>query len=443
MNWKTLLILPPIALALAGYVYLTRAQDVVASATVEAELPVRAIVVQGQSLVPTATGYGRVEAARSFSAIAEVQGRVVTLADGLAEGTVVQAGTILVEVDQTDYELTLGKTKANIASANAQLDELARQEANTRASLDLEIRTLEVTQSEYDRIATLVERGTSTRAALDTVQKTLLAQEKAVLALENTLALYPVQVQSVEATLAVRTAELAEAERQLSKTTIRAPFDARVTVSNVEVGQFIRVGEVLVTLEGTEAAEITAEVQPTALQPLVRLLFQDLALQDLQVDVSNGVRLLNQAGLTAQVKISDQDFDVVWPATITRYRGTTDSETGTIAFVVRVEEPNIADPKTRRPPLNSGSFVAVEFSGQPQDDIIAIPRSALRRDETGRTYVFLADEETRLARRDITPGPVINGQVVIEEGLSAGDTVVLSTPQPAVLGVKLILLGEE
>ena len=443
MNWKTLLFLPPIALALGGYFYLNQTRDIDAEPPVEAQLPVRAVSVQPQSLVPTAIGFGRVEAARTFSAIAEAQGRVTVLADGLAEGTVVKANTVLIEIDRTDYDLTLGKTQANIAAAKAQLAELARQETNTRASLEIENRTLEVTQAEYDRIATLVERGTSTRAALDTAQKALLAQEKAVLGLENTLALYPVQTQSVEATLAVRNAELAEAERQLSKTTIRAPFDARVTASNVEVGQFVRVGEVLVTLEGTEAAEITAELQPTAFEPLVRLLFADLALRDLQIDVTNGVRLLQQAGLSAKVKVSDRSFDVTWPAEIQRYRGSTDSETGTIAFVVRVEGPNRADPKNRRPPLNVGSFVAVEFAGPAREGMIAVPRSAVRRDDADTAFVFVADENTRLARRDITPGPVVDGQVVIEDGLSAGDIVVLSTPQPAVLGVKLIILSGE
>jgi len=443
MNWKTLLFLPPIALALGGYFYLNQTRDIDAEPPVEAQLPVRAVTVQPQSLVPTAIGFGRVEAARTFSAIAEAQGRVTVLADGLAEGTVVKANTVLIEIDRTDYDLTLGKTQANIAAAKAQLAELARQETNTRASLEIENRTLEVTQAEYDRIATLVERGTSTRAALDTAQKALLAQEKAVLGLENTLALYPVQTQSVEATLAVRNAELAEAERQLSKTTIRAPFDARVTASNVEVGQFVRVGEVLVTLEGTEAAEITAELQPTAFEPLVRLLFADLALRDLQIDVTNGVRLLQQAGLSAKVKVSDRSFDVTWPAEIQRYRGSTDSETGTIAFVVRVEGPNRADPKNRRPPLNVGSFVAVEFAGPAREGMIAVPRSAVRRDDADTAFVFVADENTRLARRDITPGPVVDGQVVIEDGLSAGDIVVLSTPQPAVLGVKLIILSGE
>lgn len=438
MNWKTVLFLPPIALAIGGYMYLNNAPETEVAAPAEAELAVRAITVQPQSLTPTATGFGRVEAARTFSAIAEAQGRVTTLAEGLAEGTVVMADSILVEIDRTDYTLTLGKTEANIAAANAQLAELARQEVNTRASLDIETRTLEVTQAEYDRIAALVDSGTSTRAALDTVQKTLLAQEKAVLALENTLALYPAQKQSVEATLAVRTAELAEAERQLSKTTIRAPFDARITASNVQVDQFVRVGEVLVTLESVDAAEITAEVQPTDFEPLVRLMFEDRDVGDLQIDTANAVRLLTLAGLTAQVTVSDRSYDITWPAEIQRYRGSTDSDTGTIGFVVRVEHPNLADPGNRRPPLNVGSFVAVEFSAPPRTGVIAVPRNALRRDDTGGSFVFLVDAESRLARRDVTLGPAVDGQVVIEDGLNAGDVVVLSSPQPAVLGVKLI-----
>ena len=108
--------------------------------------------------------FGRVEAARHFFAIAEVQGRVAGLADGLAEGQIVAAGAVLVEIDRTDYELTIQKTEANIAAAEAQLAELDRQEANTRASLEVETRTAEVTQAEYDRIAELVVQAVRCRS---------------------------------------------------------------------------------------------------------------------------------------------------------------------------------------------------------------------------------------------------------------------------------------
>lgn len=437
MRLRPLLFLPPVLLGVAGFLWMTSDRDVPVVAAEEASIAVRTLTITPGPVVATAIGYGRVEAERSWSGIAEVQGRIASLATGLAQGSIVDAGTTLMEISQTDYELSRQKAQANIAAAQAQLAELDRSEDNSRVALEVQERILAIAQAEYDRIETVFKGGSDSAATLDSSRKTLLAQEASVTSLKNTLALYPSQRASAQATLDVRRAELAEAERSLEKTRITAPFRGRVASVTVETGQFVRTGDTLITLDSTDAVEITAEVQPRSFEPLVATaLGKQFELLNL-VDTSQAVSLLENANITATVSLPTFNSDATWEAEIVRLRGTMDSETGAMGFVVRVKEPLIASPELRRPPLNAGAFVAVTFSSQPMAGLITIARDTLHYSDQGETFVYLADADNRLAVRMVQTGPIIDGDIIIQSGLEDGDTLVLSDPRPSVPGILL------
>ncbi|SDI46384.1 efflux RND transporter periplasmic adaptor subunit [Aliiruegeria lutimaris] len=443
MNLRPLLIIPPIILGFIGFKMMTQQDQTLPPPPAESHLAVRVSAVVPHEVSATAVGYGRAEPVRDWSAISEVQGRIVMLADGLAVGSFVDAGTVLAEIDRTDYELSRQKSLANIAAAEAQLAELERQEVNSRASLEVEQRILAVAQAEYDRIASLVGRGTSTQATLDSTQKVLLAQTNAVTKLENTLALYPSQRETLEATLAVRRAELAEAERSLEKATILAPFRGRISAMNVETGQFVRTGDTLLTMDDTAAVEITAEVQPSEFVPMVTVALGDRFTSDTVVDVTKAIEIFTEAGITAQVSMQIAGISAHWPAEIVRLRGTMDSETGTLGIVVRVKDPMVSQRQINRPPLNVGAFVTVTFSSQPHPDGLTVPRRALRYADDGAPFVYVADGESRLDTRKIETGQVIGENVMVLGGLEGGEMLVLTDPRPPVIGMKLDLVPVE
>lgn len=383
MNFKPLLLLPPIVLGIAGFIWMTGGEDLPPQPREATRLAVRVMTVTPEPWVVTATGYGRVEAEHSWTAVAQVDGRVVEMAGDLAVGTLVEKGTLLVQIDTTDFEIAIQKSKANIAAAEATLTELDRQEANSRRLLEVERRIRDVTQAEYDRINNLVERGTSTAAALDTVQKSLLAQENAVINLTNTLDLFPAQRASAEATLAVRQAELAEAQRGLENTTMIAPFRGRVSEAAVEQGQFVRTGEQLLTLEAIDAVEVVASFQPQAFSSVIQTALRQTLQQSNQIDTTKVVDYLKAAGVNAFVRLEVADFDARYPAELLRFRGTIDNETGTIGLAVRVRDPLLTDGETQRPPLSVGGFVSVVLETRAPEGTIAIPRTAVHQDDSG------------------------------------------------------------
>ena len=442
MNLRPLLIVPPVVVGVLGFLWMTGGDDAPVAARPEATVAVRVQTVAPTPITPMAEGYGRVQPAHQWSAVSEVEGRIIRLAEGLNEGSFVDAGTVLVEVDRTDYALSVQKTEANIAAAEATLAELDRQEENTRRNLEIEERTLSVAQTEYDRVKSLVVSGASTQAALNTAEKTLFAQQTALTNVTNTLALYPAQRASAEATLAVRQAELAEAERSLSKTTITAPFRGRVDELSVEQDQFIRTGDTLLTLDSAAAAEITAEITPRAFRSMARASLGSRIPRDTLIDTSRLSEMLQETGITATVTLEIAGATAQYEARILRLRGTIDSETGTMGVVVQVEDPYLANGARGRPPLNPGSFVTVTLTAPPLADAIAVPRTALHLDDDGRPFVYLADAEDRLEIRPVETGPTLGAEVLIAGGLAGGETLVLSTPTPSIPGIKLIPVAE-
>lgn len=437
MNLRPLLFFPPVALGILGFVWMTSRPDPEVATLPEASLAVRVMTVTPREISNSAVGYGRVESDHSWSAISEVQGRVIEVAEDINVGSIVEQGQQLIAVDRTDYELSLQKSRANIEAVAAQLNELERQEANSQALLVVETRILDVAQAEFDRVQSLLERGAGTQAALDATQKTLLGQEKSITSLRNTLALYPTQRASLQATLAVRQAELQETERLLEKSVISAPLRGRVSAMTAEIGQFVRVGDNLITLESTSAAEIVAEIQPRAFGAMM-FGSPDVALMARQtVETSQFTELMKRAGVTATVSLDAGGISSEWSAEIVRLRGTMDRDTGAMGIVVRVDDPLTLTPGMMRPPLHSGSFVSVTLSVAAQNDVIAIPRHAVHLSDEGQAFVYLSNTASRLDFHDVKLGQVLGDDVIVSEGLNGGEVLVLGEPRPPVPGLKL------
>lgn len=437
MNLRPLLFIPPVALGILGFVWMTSRPAPDVATVPETALAVRVLTVEPRKIASSATGFGRVEAEHSWSAIAEVQGRVIDMPKGINVGSIIDKGAPLIAVDRTDYELSKQKSQANIEAVTAQLAELARQEDNSKALLAVEARILAVAQVEFDRVQSLLDRGSGTQASVDAAQRALLAQETSITNLNNTLALFPAQRASLKATLAVRQAELLEVDRSLEKSVIVAPFRGRVAAMAAEIGQFVRIGDNLITLESTAAAEIVAEFQPRAFGAMMFATPEAVLLGQQIVETSQFTQFMEKAGVTARVALASGNMAAEWPADVVRMRGTMDGETGAMGIVVRVADPLKLTPGLMRPPLHSGTFVGVTLSVAPQDGIIAVPRHAVHLSDTGAPFVYLSDAENRLTLRDIKVGQVLGDEVVILGGLSGGERLILGDPRPPVPGLKL------
>ncbi len=439
LNWRQFLIVPPLAAGVAVFMWMTRERDgELPVAQNEEALAVRVVEVSKVPLRFFVTGFGRVEAAHTWSAISQVQGRAVYVNPKISVGHLVDKDEQLVIIDPRNYEISLAKARTARDAAQASLAELEARRVNILATLELEERIEAFLQTELERQSELLERGNVAQSIVDQATRSLLTQQKIVLEHQNNLNLIPVQRKTLETTLAIRNAEIEEATRNLENAQIHAPFAGRVSREAVALGQFIRVGDNLFTIDSIDTAEIVAEFQPQALRNLL------ITIMGGNVDVlSLFPGELNEAfdfvkSLNLQTTVHSTNFDgYTWPAELIRFGGSVDEQTGAVGLVVQVDAPTVPDPVTQRPPLVNGTFVEIHLSAPEDIQAISIERNALHADSDGSEFVYVVDEGSRLARRGVIAGTVLNDKIVILNGLADGDTVVLSDPQPVVYGMLL------
>jgi RND family efflux transporter MFP subunit len=408
------LILPPIAIGIAVLVWLAQNREPPARVDAdERSHAVRVLEAQAVDLVPTAEGYGPVRPAKVWKAVAQVAGRIIEIHPRLRDGEILAAGTELLRIDPIDYELAL-------AQAEAELAELAVEEENVRASLEIEERNRGLADQELERLQKLSRQRTVSDSDVDQAERAALTTRGAVQTLKNKLTLIPTQRRLLES-------EAARAERDLERTRILAPFDLRIANLEVEADQYVGVGQTLFEGDAVDRVEMDVQVPLFAL----RRLFLDRP--ELVVEPTRISELLPAViGLDPLVRLDLGDTIAEWDAEFVRLDDQVDPQTRTLGVVVAVDRPFDKIIPGMRPPLSKGMFVEVILRGRRFGARVVVPRSAVR-----NGAVYLVDEEQRLR---LQPVELLFSQdewAVIAEGIAPGDRVVLSDLIPAVPGMLL------
>src|SRR5262249_19532267 len=190
----------------------------------------------------------------------DVSGRIVELS--VRDNQKVQRGQILFQIDPEPYRLRVEQARNEVRALEAKLDVITNQVASqtskadaARHGINAAEAQLALASSTLARMQPLLPRGFVTglqvdqaRTAKDTAQiafeqAPLQATEarQAITSTKPTVA----ELESLRATLAL-------AERDLHKTSVRAPCDGRITALKVAAGEFATAGHPLFTIIDTE-----------------------------------------------------------------------------------------------------------------------------------------------------------------------------------------------
>lgn len=390
---------------------------------------VRVVPAMAGSVSPRVRGYGLVAPARTFEAIAQVSGRVDWVNPDLKRGAILPAGTVLARIAAEDYALAVAQAEANIRSAEAKLAELAVSEDNQRAALEIEREALELKQADLSRAERLNAGGTLPQAGLDAARAAALGQRQKVQSIESTLALIPTQRAVQAEQIAVSQAAAETARLNLARTELTLPFEARVASVAVETGRFLRAGEVAAVLDGTDVAEVEAQVPVARLRELLRLSAPDAAAY--AVDPAAMTMVLQGLELTADLRLDLGGETLSWTGRVARVSDTVDPRTGTLGIIVEVQDAYDAATPGDRPPLTKGMFLEVEIAGRPVSGIL-LPRAAL---DGGR--VWIVGRENRLDFAEVTPVFVEDDLALVSDGVDPGALVLVSDIAVPIAGMLL------
>jgi multidrug efflux pump subunit AcrA (membrane-fusion protein) len=207
--------------------------------------------------------FGRVETPRHAQLTAAVTATVDTLS--VSEGELVEAGQVLMTLDDADEELRLLQAAANTAEAQARLGTTRREFAVDTQVLQHMHELHQLTLSKRRRLETLqqqnlvaAEQWEDTRA-LVARQAIQLAQQQ--LRVDN----YPERLAMAEAAVERSRALMEEQELRLSRTVIIAPFRGRISHVDAAPGDRIREGETLLAMYDTDALQVRVTLPRNAI----------------------------------------------------------------------------------------------------------------------------------------------------------------------------------
>lgn len=425
---RKLLVLPPVAVGVVVLVLFVKARGgperVDATETAH---PVRFVTVQPREVVPRAIAYGTVRPAKTWAAVAEIAGRVVEVSPLLEEGEIVPAGRALIRIDDVDKKLEVARLEAEANSLQAQIDQIDESKTNFEKLLAVERRSLEVARREEGKLADLFERGSIPEKDLDAQRRQALAQEAAVVKLENSLRLLPSDRARLEAQRAATVARGKMAERDVARATITTPFPCRIESVDVEITESVAVGQRLAQAYGVAVAEVEARV---AIQQ-VRHLFSPERRREVVKSFAEAVDW-SRLGIQAKVKLKLPGQEFTWEGRFARAAPTLAATTRAAGIVVAVDQPFETARTSAHPPLVKGMFVEVELSGPPLADRIVVPRAAIRAGQ-----VLLAGKDDRLEIRPVVVEFVQGDEAVVASGLAAGERLVVTDLIYAAAGMLL------
>lgn len=277
---------------------------------------VQALSLSPDTFSPPVTSFGNVQSYFETTLSPQVAGSITSVSDVFRVGNKVSKGTLLAQIDNTDYIAALSRSSATVAT-------------NTRLLAEEEIRA---TQAKEDWLAS----GRALSSASDFV-------------------LRKPQLAAAKANLESSEAALQKAKTDVERCKIIAPFDAIVSQRRASVGNFATAQTSLGSLVSTERAEVRLPLTP---------------------DQSQRIQLPTDANSATQITLSSPTkANHSWTATLSRTEPVIDPQNQVLYVIAEIDSPFNAEA-----PLAIGSFVNASIPSAPIKNVLELPEAAIVND---------------------------------------------------------------
>lgn len=316
--------------------------------------PVTVVEPAPTTFTPRVELNGVVEARTITNIIPQVDGRVIEVSPQFRPGAAVSRGDILFRIDPSDYELAVERTLADIEFARSELAQLEAEAAAER-----EVWQLTSPEREIPPLRARVPQIAAAKARLHSGE-----------------------------------ASRAAAELALARTVVRAPFDARILDTRLDVGQVVGTARSVGDMFAMASLEIAVPVSGDEMRRIG------------SID-DRSARITTPSG------------DVV-EGTVARKAAALDERTRLGTLFITGSDPSL---------LTLGEFVSVEIDGAIEEAAVRLPAGAL----TSRDQLWVVDGAELMAREIELLGQ--DGDELIVRSFDMADGVVAVPPADARIGM--------
>lgn len=331
------------ALLITVVMFMSRPRDMPAPRAERAWV-VDVMPVSYRSIEPTLELFGSAQSPQDADLSAGIEAIVNAVL--VRDGETVLAGGLLAVLDDRDAQLTLKQRQADILEIQAQSSFSARQLEINRLAYTQEKQLLEISKSRFDRAEELLGLGRLSKSdfenATENFKRQQLSLNRADLAAEES----KIRVDERRAQLDRAEALRSQAELDVERTSIVAPFGGVVSEIRVSEGDRVRVGDPLMRLQNPDSIEVRTQVPATYTPAINEGIASDII-------------------MPAQV---DADAGSV-PGHLLRISGQTREGSGGVDSFIGFSQPPIG--------LRLGSTVRILLQLPPENNVIAVPADAI------------------------------------------------------------------
>ena len=393
-----------VALVAVAYAYFYTSPKTVAVAEVKIE--------SGTSAGATSlTVSGYVVAHHKIAVGAKVMGRVAWI--GVEKGDRVEQGQTLVRLEAEEFRAQVGQARANLAAAQARLDQLR---AGSRPQEKLKDRSGVIqaeanwrnAQAEFERFEKLYKSGVASKADLD---RATMQRDSAAALLESArqtshmtdIGPREEEIRAAQAQVQQMKAALDYAETQLASTEIKAPVAGTVLQRIVERGEMVT---------PSAFGESGARTSVVALADL----------NDLQIELDISQTDFARLKMNQRAEIIPEAYpNLRYQGFIAEIAPEANRAKATVQVKVKVENPD----EQLRPEMNARvNFLADAKPGDTPAAVnrVLVPKAAVV-NKDGADFVFVV-KGSKVEQRVIRRGDEIGDSFYVFEGLSGGEIVV-------------------
>lgn len=364
---------------------------------------------------------------REVKLSAKVGGEVVFKSDALSPGHTVDAGDVLLRIDDSDYKLEVARQEQEVARADVELERLTVDKQNAERLLKVNREMVALRERELDRMTQLRRQNATSIAESDIAELALLTTSQQATAQENQIRSFESQDQSLRLAKDLAMLQLERARIDLARTEIVAPFSGVVIANHVEQNATVTSGSLLATIEDTSSVEVRCSLRS-----------DDIPFLKSSDSTSQNAYELPPVPVTIEYERSGRTY--AWSGVLSRQDGLgLDQATRTMPVRVLVDKPaqnifheSLADEIVpgdlpEMVALVRGMFVQVRFHCEPQQTLAVIPESVLR---PGKQVWLMRDD--MLIMQNIRIARIEQGQAFVDmtnSRLTLNDQII-SSPVP-------------
>jgi multidrug efflux pump subunit AcrA (membrane-fusion protein) len=263
-------ILPLIALAAAIGIFMalkSSKPQAPSRPVVEKTWSVQTQKVSFSSIRPEVVLYGQVESVKMTQLSSSVTAFVEAVTS--KEGQRVEKGDLLVKLDPRDTQLIVRQREADLLSIDARISAASIQNNADKKALNIEKKLYALANKSVSRYQNLSKRKVSSDDQLDTARKNLQQQALALNNREQAINAFPSVYAQLKAEQEKIKALRDSALLDLKRTSITAPFEARISSITTATGDRVKSGDPLITLYDPTQLQLRSQV-PSKILPWVR-----------------------------------------------------------------------------------------------------------------------------------------------------------------------------